>query len=266
MSMLSRREVVGIGAAAGVAALGIRQAGAQTRAGRRVTIEAKPQPITIDTSTTAVIVVDMQNDFGSKGGMFDRAGIDISGIQKAVAPTARVLDSARSSGIKVFYLKMAYQDDLSDLGAPDSVNRVRHLQLGVGQHVRAPDGTPSRILVRDTWNSEIVDELKPHGDDIVLYKTRFSGFYRTDLDEKLRDLGVKHLVITGCTTSICVESTVRDAMFRDYLCVLLADCMSEPIGNGLVRSNHDASLLSTEVLLGWVSDSNQLVKSLRVSG
>jgi ureidoacrylate peracid hydrolase len=262
MRTLTRREVVGIGAAVGAAALGTSQAGPQSRIGRRITIEAKPKPITIDTSTTAVIVVDMQNDFGSKGGMFDRAGIDISGIQKAVPPTARVLDSARNSGIKVFYLKMAYHSNLSDLGASDSVNRVRHLQLGVGQRVAAPDGTPSRILVRDTWNSEIVDQLKPHSDDIVLYKTRFSGFYKTDLDARLRELGVRHLIITGCTTSICVESTVRDAMFRDYLCVLLADCMSEPIGNGLVRSNHEASLLSTEVLLGWVSDSNQLVKSL----
>jgi ureidoacrylate peracid hydrolase len=246
----------------GVAALGVGQVAAQGRTGRRVTIEARPQPITIDTSTTAVIVVDMQNDFGSKGGMFERAGIDISGIQKAVPPTARVLDAARTAGVKVVYLKMAYQPDLSDLGEADSVNRVRHLQLGVGQHVTAPDGSPSRVLVRDTWNSEIVDELKPHDDDIVLYKTRFSGFYKTDLDERLRDLGVRHLIITGCTTSICVESTVRDAMFRDYLCVLLTDCMSEPIGNGLARSNHDASLLSTEVLLGWVSDSHQFVTSL----
>ena len=262
MSTLTRREIVGISAAAGVAALGASQAAAQSRTGRQVTIDAKPQPITIDTATTAVIVVDMQNDFGSKGGMFERAGIDISGIQKAVPTTARVLDSARKAGIKIFYLKMAYQPDLSDLGAVDSVNRVRHLQLGVGQHVTAPDGAPSRVLVRDTWNTEIVDELKPHSDDVVLYKTRFSGFYKTDLDERLRNLGVKHLIVTGCTTSICVESTVRDAMFRDYLCVLLADCMSEPIGNALTRSNHDASLLSTEVLLGWVSDSNQLLKSL----
>jgi ureidoacrylate peracid hydrolase len=262
MSMLSRREIVTIGAV-GVAAMGAKQADAQRPTGRRVTIEAKPQPITIDTSTTAVIVVDMQNDFGSKGGMFDRAGIDISGIRKAVSPTARVLSSARNAGIKVVYLKMAYHADLSDLGSEDSVNRVRHLQLGVGQHVTAPDGSPSRILIRDTWNSDIVDELAPHRDDIVLYKTRFSGFYGTDLDERLRGLGVKHLVVTGCTTSICVESTVRDAMFRDYLCVLMADCMSEPIGNGLARSNHDASLLSTEVLLGWTSDSDQLTKSLQ---
>jgi ureidoacrylate peracid hydrolase len=263
MTSLTRREIVGVGAVAGAAAFGLGRVAAQSRsAGRRITIEAKPQPITLETSAAAVIVVDMQNDFGSKGGMFDRAGIDISGIQKAVSPTARALDAARKAGIKVIYLKMAYHADLSDLGATDSVNRVRHLQLGVGQHVTAPDGSPSRILVRDTWNSEILDELKPHSDDIVLYKTRFSGFYNTDLDERLRRLGVKHLIITGCTTSICVESTVRDAMFRDYLCVLLADCMSEPIGNGLARSNHDASLLSTETLLGWVSESNQLVKSL----
>ena len=192
----------------------------------------------IDTARTAVIVVDMQNDFGSKSGMFDRAGIDISGIQKAVAPTANVLQVARNAGIKVIYLKMAYQPDLSDLGDPDSVNRVRHLQLGVGQNVTAPDGSPSRVLIRDTWNSDILAELKPRTDDTVIYKTRFSGFYKTDLDERLRDLDIKNLVITGCTTSICVESTVRDAMFRDYLCVLLSDCMSEPIGGELPRSNH----------------------------
>ncbi len=264
--MITRRGVVGIGAAVGVAAVAVRHARAQRRAGRAgraAIIEARPAAISIDTARTAVIVVDMQNDFGSKSGMFDRAGIDISGIQKAVVPTAHVLDVARSAGIKVIYLKMAYQPDLSDLGDHDSVNRIRHLQLGVGRNVTAPDGSPSRVLVRDTWNSDILAELKPHADDTVIYKTRFSGFYNTDLDTRLRDLDIKSLIITGCTTSICVESTVRDAMFRDYLCVLLADCMSEPIGADLPRSNHDASLLSTEVLLGWVSDSHSFATALK---
>ncbi|MCA1849512.1 MAG: cysteine hydrolase, partial [Acidobacteria bacterium] len=152
--------------------------------------------------------------------------------------------------------------NLSDLGTPDSVNRARHLRLGVGQAVRAPDGRESRILIRDTWNTDIVAELKPQAGDDVIYKTRFSGFYETDLDSRLKKLGVRHLIFTGCTTSICVDSTVRDAMFRDYLPVLLADCMSEPIGYGLPRSNHDASLLAAEVLLGWVSDSERFVKAL----
>ena len=95
----------------------------------------------------------------------------------------------------------------------------------------------------------------------MLWKTRFSGFYQTSLHEELQRFGCRHLIVTGCTTSICVESTVRDAMFRDYLPVLLSDCMSEPIGADLVRSNHEASLLSTDVLLGWISDSERFVRA-----
>jgi ureidoacrylate peracid hydrolase len=225
-----------------------------------VTLDAKPEPIAVDPARAAVIVVDMENDFVAKGGMFDRAGADISGVQKAIAPTAKVLAAARQAGMKIIYLKMGYREDLSDLGAPDSVNRTRHLKFGVGQKIRAPDGRESRILIRDTWDTEIVPELKPKASDIVLYKTRFSGFYQTDLDATLKKLGIKYLIVTGVTTSICVESTVRDAMFRDYLCVLLRDCMSEPIGHDLPRTNHEASLLNAEVLLGWVSDSDQFIK------
>ena len=158
---------------------------------------------------------------------------------------------------------MGFNPDLSDLGAPDSVNRVRHVQfMHAGEVVRAPDGRESRILIRDTWDTDIVPELQPQPSDIVLYKTRFSGFYNTNLDTTLKKLNIKYLLFTGVTTSICVESTVRDAMFRDYLCVLLSDCMSEPIGHDLPRSNHDASLLAVQTLFGWVSDSGQLLKAL----
>jgi ureidoacrylate peracid hydrolase len=233
---------------------------------KHVTLNARPEPITIAPSETAVIVVDMENDFAAKGGMFDRAGIDISGAQKVIQPTAKVLAAARSVGIKVVYLKMGYQPDLSDLGATDSVNRIRHLKLGVGQRIRAPDGRESRVLVRDTWNTDIVSELKSQPEDIVLYKTRFSGFYRTQLDDILKNLGIKYLIITGVTTSICVDSTVRDAMFRDYLCILLKDCMSEPIGSNLQRTNHEASLLTAEVLLGWVSDSAEFLNAFHKGG
>ena len=229
---------------------------------RIIKIGAKPEPIAIDASKTAVIVVDMQNDFGSKGGMFDLAGIDISGIQKAIGPTAKVLAAARQADIKIVYLKMAFRPDLSDLGAPDSPNRLRRLRNGVGNIVRAPNGTEGRILIRDTWNTDIVPELKPHADDVVMYKHRFSGFYQTDLDATLKKLGREHLIFTGCTTSVCVESTVRDAAFRDYACVLLADCMAEPVGYGLPRSNHEASLLVIQSRFGWISDSDEFIKAL----
>jgi len=225
-----------------------------------VTVDARPQPLSIDLAKAAVIVIDMQNDFGAKGGIFDRAGIDISMIQSAVGPTSRVLDAARQRGLKILYLKMGFRSDLSDLGTIDSPNRVRHLLLGAGQAL--PGGAEGRFLVRDTWNTDIVSELEPRAEDIVVYKHRFSGFFETELDEVLKKLGIKYLIVTGCTTSVCVESTVRDAMFRDYSCLLLADCMGEPIGNDLVRSNHEASLLTMQVLFGWVSSSQEFVAAL----
>ena len=230
--------------------------------GRRVTVAARPHEVALDTSACAVLVIDMQNDFGAEGGMFHRAGIDISMIRQAVEPTRRVLDAARRAGMPVIYLKMGFRPDLSDAGPVHSPNLARHQLFGVGTEVRAPDSRASRVLVRDTWNTDILAELAPRPGDAVLYKHRFSGFFETGLDERLRRLGARQLIVTGCTTSICVESTIRDAMFRDYSCVLLEDCTGEPIGHGLPRSNHEASLLSIQMLLGWVASSQALIQAL----
>lgn len=227
-------------------------------------IEAEPESLTVRCPETAVIVVDMQNDFCSKGGLFDRAGINTHAVQKAVGPTRRVLSAAREAGIKIVYLKMGFRPDLSDLGHADSANRARHLRFGVGEPCSAPDGSQGRFLIRDTWNTDVIEELRPRPDDAVLYKHRFSGFYQTELDEVLRGLGIRNLVFTGCTTSVCVDSTIRDAMFRDYRCILLADCAGEPIGGEFPRSNHEASLLTIETLFGWVSDSERFESALRL--
>lgn len=229
---------------------------------RAATIQAKPHPVTVDVATCAVLVVDMQNDFGAEGGMFHRAGINISMIKRAVEPTRKVIAAARLNGIPVIYLKMAFNADLSNAGPKDSPNYVRHQRMGVGSVVQAPGGGEGRIMVRDTWNTDILSELRPEPGDVVLYKHRFSGFFETELDAVLRRLGTKHLIVTGCTTSICVEATIRDAMFRDYSCVLLEDCTGEPIGHDLQRSNHDASLLTIQVLLGWTSSSAEFIHAV----
>jgi ureidoacrylate peracid hydrolase len=134
--------------------------------------------------------------------------------------------------------------------------------MGVGTTVHAPNGTESRILVRDTWNTDIVSNLKPEPADTLIYKHRFSGFYQTNLDAQLKDLGARYLIFTGCTTNVCVKSTIRDAMFRDYSSLLLEDCTGEPLGYGLPKSDHEASLLLIETMLGWVSSSEQLIKAL----
>jgi len=227
-----------------------------------VSVNARPEPVTIDTARAVALVVDMQNDFCSKGGMFDRAGIDISPTRRAVEPTAAALRALRTAGVAVVYLKHGHRPDLSDLGPAAAPHRLKHRPLAVGTRVVAPDGRESRILIRDTWNTDVVDELRPEPGDTVIYKTRYSGFYDTELDAELKRRGVTWLIMAGVSTSVCVESTLRDAMFRDYSCLLLADCTGESIGHGLSRSNHDASLLVVQTLFGWVSDSATLARAI----
>ncbi len=226
------------------------------------TIEARPEPFTVEPSRTALIVCDMQNDFGAEGGMFHRAGIPISAIQAVVAPTAHVLAGARRAGIQIVYLKMEYEPDLSNLGVPEARNSIVHRRFGVGDVVQAPDGRQSRILIRDTWNTDILPELTPQDGDVVVSKHRFSGFFETSLDAILRERGITSLVFTGCTTSVCVESTLRDAAFRDYRCLLLEDCAAEPVGSNFAHSNHEASVLVIETLFGWVSGSAAFEEAL----
>jgi ureidoacrylate peracid hydrolase len=227
-----------------------------------VTIEARPSAVALDPARTALLVIDMQNDFGSVGGMFERAGIDVSGIAAAALSTRPVLAAAREAGIPVVYVKMQHEPDLSDAGPPDGPHWLKHVPLRVGDTVTAPDGSESRILVRDTWSTAILEELTPHPDDLVVSKHRYSGFFETELDDVLEGLDAKYLLVTGCTTSICVESTVRDAMFRDYSCIVLEDCTAEPIGAGLSRTNHEASLLVIETLFGWISSSSAVIEAL----
>jgi ureidoacrylate peracid hydrolase len=226
-----------------------------------LTLDTNSGSIPFDPSTTAVVVVDMQNDFGSEGGMFHRAGLDISGIQSCIAPTAKVLSLARASGVKIVFLKMGFRPDLSDMGSGDAPNRVRHLNLfRVGQPASVPGA--GRVLVQGDWGTQIVDQLAPGPGDTIVKKHRFSGFFETDLDAILKSWSIRHLIFTGCTTSVCVESSMRDAFFRDYLSVLLADCAAEPLGDIAPRSNHDATLLVIEAMLGWVSDSARFEAAL----
>jgi ureidoacrylate peracid hydrolase len=185
--------------------------------------------------------------------MFDKAAVPITAIQAAVAPTRAAVDVARSAGLKIIYLKMGFMADLSDAGSDVGPHGFLMQRLGVKEGV----------LTRDQWGSDIVDELAPHDNDTVVYKTRFSGFYRTELDELLKAAQIEHLIVAGCTTSICVESTIRDAFSRGYHCIVLEDCTAEPMGADLSRSNHDATILLVERIFGSVTTSSDFINALR---
>jgi len=217
-----------------------------------VTVEAAPRSLAIDLRRTAVLVIDMQNDFGSSGGMLDLAGRDIAPVRSLIPPIQRILRAARLQALPIVYLKMAHRPDLSDAGLPDSPHWLRHRQLSVGRHVMRPDGQPTRVLIDGMWGTDILSELAPAPSDMVITKHRYSGFFETDLDARLRQCGILNLVVTGCTTSVCVETTVRDAMMRDYTCLVIADAVGQPPLPG-VSSAHEASLQLIQAVFGYVS-------------
>lgn len=226
-----------------------------------VTVNARPEPLSIDVASTAVLVIDMQNDFGSVGGMFERAGIDISGIQATIGPTSRVLAAARSRNVPVIYIAEALSPDRSDIGPPHSPHGGMAQRMGIGQSVAAPDGRPSRIHIEGTWHTEILPELAPRSGEPVIMKRRWSGFHDTALDQTLRTIGAHYLIVTGCTTSNCIESTIRDAAMRDYACLLPADCTAQPAARG-IPSTHESSLQAIARSFGWITTSVDVVGAL----
>jgi ureidoacrylate peracid hydrolase len=231
-----------------------------------ITLKAKPKPLTLDLARTALVVVDMQNDFASTGGMFEQAGIDILGIRQVIPRIAEVLTACRSRGMKIIYLKMAFREDLSDFGPPGSPNRERHHDIfGIGKSSDGPDGTSAQFLMRDTWGTDIIEELTPEVGDTLIYKHRFSGFFQTELDGVLKTSNINHLLFVGCTTSVCVESTIRDAALLDYQCALFSDCTSEPIGDMEPRSNYSASLHVLQTLFCWVASSVDFIGASAIS-
>jgi ureidoacrylate peracid hydrolase len=116
-----------------------------------------------------------------------------------------------------------------------------------------------KFLIEGSWDAEIIDELRPLPEDIVITKNRFSGFFNTSLDSVLRTLGAKHLVFTGVATNICVESTLRDAFFHEYFPVLVSDACAST-GPEFVQA---ATMWTVLNVFGWVTTTADLIKALK---
>jgi ureidoacrylate peracid hydrolase len=221
-----------------------------------IRLNTRPEPIEVDESKSAVVVVDMQNAFASKGGMLDIAGVDISGAESVVRTIAAVLDGARSNAIRVVHLQMGYKPDQSDGGGPDSPNW--HKQLAMTMMHRAAE-LRGKLLTEGTWDFAIVEGLRPKPCDLLVVKTRYSGFAGTTLDFILRTLGIRYLFFAGIATNVCVESTLRDAYFLEYWPILLRDA-AMPAGP---PSAHDATIFNVEGFFGWTLTSNDFLAALR---
>lgn len=220
-----------------------------------VTISAKPESIEIDIHRTAVIVVDMQNAFVSKGGMFDIFGWDISAARGVIDNNRKIIKAARKAGCKIIFLKMSYEPDYSNSGGPESPNW--HKELGLMMMRKDPKYW-GKFVTKGSWDEEICRDLKTESGDIIVRKQRYSGFAGTNLDVTLKSYNIKFCIYTGVATNVCVESTLRDGYFLDYWPIIVSDA----VDNAGPPITQEASLWNIESLFGWVTTTHDILESI----
>ncbi|HEY7063678.1 MAG TPA: isochorismatase family cysteine hydrolase [Chloroflexota bacterium] len=170
------------------------------------TLEARVAP-----PHTALLVVDMQNDYCAPGGASDRNGRPLGMIQGIVPALRRLVEAARAAGVMVVWAKYTLGPGSAGLSGPEILRR--------GHNFKGADAT-----VKGTWGHDVIADLPYRDDDLVIEKRRVSAFVGTDLDICLRGQGIKTLVVTGVMTQTCVETTVRDALCYDYYVAVVDDC------------------------------------------
>jgi len=162
----------------------------------------------------ALVVIDVQNGFASKGGSYDQLGMGISHYQQVIPKISQLITLCRNTGIPIFYTQAVREQSGIDL-----LTRV-HKILPKSREERI---RKKPICVRGTWDADIVDEIKPAPEDHVVVKRRDSAFHDTEIGVWMKSLGVDTLVFCGIDTSICVEASLRDAFNNGYDVILISD-------------------------------------------
>ena len=214
-------------------------------------LNTRPEPIEVEFERSAIVVVDMQNAFVNKGGTLDLAGADLSDAPRVVRTIRSVLDAARSAEMTIVHLQVGYKPDLSNAGGTRSPNYYKETAMRL---MCSKPELKGKLLTEGSWDFAVVDELAPQPEDIVVVKTRYSGFAGTTLDAQLRNRGIQYLFFAGIAANVCVESTLRDAYFLDYWPILVADGTMAAGG----RSMYEATLFNVESFFGWTITSDDL--------
>jgi ureidoacrylate peracid hydrolase len=202
----------------------------------------------VDPRHTAVLVVDMQNDFCSRGGAYDLANedLDFSLVDAMIPRLAKLLDEARSHGVTVIYIQAIYNADDDRYMSPawlEHATRRRH-----GMYTTIP------VCKEGDWGAEIISQIEPQPGEMVMTKHRYSAFIDTPLIAYLRNLEIKTVIVTGVGTNGCVESTARDAFMFDHYVVVPEDCAAT-----YWKDLHEASLKGLGLLFGEVRPSQDII-------
>jgi nicotinamidase-related amidase len=217
-------------------------------------IEAEPYSFDFVPAETALIIIDMQRDFLEPGGFGEMLGNDVSQLRRTIEPNRKLLAAWREAGLQVLHTREGHRPDLTDLPPAKKVRGRSPTCIGDA-------GPMGRILVRGEAGHDIIPELYPLPIEPVIDKPGKGAFFATDLHAILRNRGIKHLVVTGVTTEVCVHTTVREANDRGYDCLVPEDCVGsyfpefQSVGLKMIKAQGG--------IFGWVSDSAKIINALK---
>ena len=223
---------------------------------RPVRVESAPQNVVIDLNRTAIVVIDLQNDFCTEGGWVDHIGGDYAADRTAIAPLQALLPALRTAAVPVIWVNWGNRPDLANM-PPNQIHLYKNSGAGVGLGDPLPNGR-GNVLEKDSWAAAVVDELAPLHGDICVDKHRISGFWDTPLDSILRNLGIRSILFAGCNTDQCVLHTLTDANFLGYGCVMLEDCCA----TSSPAFCTEATVWNIKKCFGFVTDSPRVLRAL----
>ena len=220
---------------------------------KTLSVKAKPFDFELPATGLALIVIDMQRDFMEPGGFGAALGNNVGLLRPIVPSLARTIDAFRRHGLPVIHTREGHRPDLSDC-PPAKLQRGK-ASLRIGD-----PGPMGRILIQGEAGHQIIDELAPAPGEVVIDKPGKGAFYATELDDVLRERGVTHLAFSGVTTEVCVQTSMREANDRGYICLMIEDC-TESYFPEFKRATLDM-VRAQGAIVGWTCLSADLIQAL----
>ncbi|MBW4442733.1 MAG: cysteine hydrolase [Plectolyngbya sp. WJT66-NPBG17] len=218
-------------------------------------IQTRRHAFPIDLDHTALLVIDLQNDFCHTDGFCShRLGADISNVRNIIPRIQKVIDWARQHGMLVIYTRESHKPDLSD-ATPCKQLRYENAGYPLGTL-----GKMGRFLIQGDRGCELIDELQPLETELQIDKPAQSAFIGTNLEAGLRQRNTTHLLFTGVTTECCVLGSYRHASDLGFYGLLLEDCCA-----AYQIQEHQSAievLLGENGAIGWVTTSEQVLTAI----
>lgn len=223
---------------------------------RCITLPTDTKTLRLDLAKTAILVIDMQNDFCHPDGWLAHIGVDVTPAHQPIAPLQALLPILRSQQVPVVWLNWGNRPDLLNISAA-----IQHVYNPTGEGIGLGDPLPKNqapVLMAGSWAAAIVDELTPAPEDIRVDKYRMSGFWDTALDSILKNLGRTTLLLAGVNADQCVMVTLQDANCLGYDCILLRDCTATTSPEYCWQ----ATIYNVNQCFGFVSDALALQQAI----